>query len=124
LAIEPIPLQENSIDFATAHNFVEHIPRIIVSEETRFPFIEFMSEAHRVLKPNGLFYSKTPAYPKNEAFQDPTHINIITNETFPYYFCWHPFGGPWGRLYGFNAKFELASQRWQGVHLLTVLRKI
>jgi SAM-dependent methyltransferase len=124
LAIEPIPLPENSIDFATAYDFVEHIPRIIVSQETRFPFIEFMSEVHRVLKPNGLFYSKTPAYPKNEAFQDPTHVNIITTDTFPYYFCWHPYGGPWGRLYGFKAKFELASQRWQGFHLLTVLRKI
>ncbi len=124
LAREPIPHASNSLDFVTAQNFIEHVPRIIVSEATTFPFIDLMSDVYRVLKPQGLFYSKTPAYPRNEAFQDPTHVNIITDETFPYYFCWHPFGGPWGRLYGFDGKFELVEQRWQGPHLLSLMKKI
>lgn len=81
--MESIPRDSNSLDFVTAYNFIEHIPRIIVSEKTRFPFIELMSEIHRVLKLGGLFYSKTPA---NAAFQHPAHVNIITNEPFPIIF--------------------------------------
>jgi SAM-dependent methyltransferase len=124
LVIEPIPYASSSLDFVTAQNFIEHVPRVLVNDVTKFPFIALMAEIYRVLKPQGLFYSKTPAYPRNEAFQDPTHVNIITNETFPFYFCWHPFGGPWARLYGFEGKFELVTQRWQGPHLLSLLKKI
>ena len=125
LSIDPIPLEANSLDFVIAQNFIEHVPRILsTSSGTRFPFIDLMADIHRILKINGLFFSKTPAYPRLEAFQDPTHVNIITNDTFPYYFCWHPFGGPWGKLYGFHGRFELVQQRWQGSHLLTLMRKI
>lgn len=125
LSIDPIPFGANSLDFVIAQNFIEHVPRILSTPSgTRFPFVDLMTEIHRVLKPKGLFFSKTPAYPRPEAFQDPTHVNIITNDTFPFYFCWHPFGGPWGRLYGFHGRFDLVQQRWQGPHLLTLLRKI
>lgn len=125
LSTDPIPFESNILDFVIAQNFVEHVPRILpASSGTRFPFVELMTEIYRVLKPDGLFFSKTPAYPRLEAFQDPTHVNIITNDTFPYYFCWHPFGGPWGRLYGFTGRFDLVQQRWQGPHLLTLLRKL
>jgi len=125
LSIDPIPFGANSLDFVIAQNFIEHVPRILSTPSgTRFPFVDLMTEIHRVLKPKGLFFSKTPAYPRLEAFQDPTHVNIITNDTFPFYFCWHPFGGPWGRLYGFHGRFDLVQQRWQGPHLLTLLRKI
>jgi hypothetical protein len=58
-----------------------------------------MSEIHRVLKPNGMFYAVTPVYPSNEAFQDPTHVNFITDRTHEY-FC-----GDEG-LYGFKGNFE------------------
>lgn len=125
LSVEPIPFESESLDFVIAQNFIEHVPRILSrNSETHFPFIDLMSEIHRVLKDGGLFFSKTPAYPRLAAFQDPTHVNIITSDTFPYYFCWHPSGGPWGRLYGFNGRFELVQQRWQGPHLLTLMRKI
>lgn len=45
-----------------------------------------MNEVHRVLKPNGIFLHQTPAYPSTVAFRDPTHVNIITEETIPHYF--------------------------------------
>lgn len=124
LALDPIPKASESMDFITAYEFIEHVPRLIASDTTRFPFVELMSEVHRVLKPGGFFFSKTPSYPSNEVFQDPTHVNFITNNTFPYYFCWHPYGGPWGRIYGFNGRFSLVQQRRQGIYLLTSLQKI
>jgi SAM-dependent methyltransferase len=116
--------ETESMDFITAYEFIEHVPRLIASNTTRFPFVELMSEIHRVLKPGGFFFSKTPSYPSNEVFQDPTHVNFITNNTFPYYFCWHPYGGPWGRIYGFNGKFALVQQRREGIYLFKLLQKI
>jgi SAM-dependent methyltransferase len=124
LALEPIPKASESIDFVTAYEFIEHMPRVLGSNETRFPFVELMSEIHRVLKSGGLFFAKTPVYPSEEVFQDPTHVNMISSNTFPYYFCWHPYGGPWGKIYGFKGKFALLTQRRQGAYLYSLLRKV
>lgn len=114
LATEPIPSESNSFDFCTAFDVIEHIPRILACDGgtcTRFPFIELMNEIHRVLKPGGLFLHQTPAFPCKQAFQDPTHVNIITEDTFPYYFC-EPnlYAGKIG--YGFTGSFELVHQSW------------
>ena len=51
----------------------------------------------------------TPAFPSKEVFQDPTHVNIITEDTLPLYFC-EPCN--WAKGYGFNGSFELIEQRW------------
>jgi len=57
LFIEPIPFKDDVFDFATAHDFIEHIPRIaLLNGRTNLPFIELMNEVHRVLKPGGLFF--------------------------------------------------------------------
>jgi SAM-dependent methyltransferase len=125
LSFDPIPCADCSLDFVTAHDFIEHVPRVIATHSgSRFPFIELMSKVHRVLKPGGFFYSRAPAYPHNEVFQDPTHVNIITSNTFPYYFCWHGLGGPWARIYGSRGRLDLVQQRWSGPRLLTVMRKM
>ena len=87
LITAPIPLESNSVDIVSARNFIEHVPRVAVRETTTFPFINLMNEIYRVLRPNGILYSRTPAFPMQEAFQDPTHVNIITERTFPSYFC-------------------------------------
>jgi SAM-dependent methyltransferase len=100
---EPIPFQSNFFDSVSAYDFLEHIPRVVVTDtRTRFPFIEVMNEIWRVLKPNGTFYASTPAYPHSAAFQDPTHVNILTRQTHDY------FTRPWltGRMYGFHGDFE------------------
>ena len=62
-----------------------------------------LKEAHRVLKPGGTFYAITPYYPRDEAFVDPTHVNIITNKTHTY------FTSPQhsARMYGFTGSFEI-----------------
>lgn len=120
LAIQGIPFPDGFFDFVTAHDFIEHIPRVVYLPERRNSFIEIMNEIWRVLKIGGGFLSFTPAYPQPAAFTDPTHVNIITEQTFPLYF---DDQNRWARPYGFTGAFKIISQEWKGVHLVTVLEK-
>ena len=77
--MEPIPFGDNTFNFCTAFDFIEHIPRIPYPEsKKRLAFFELMNEIYRVLKPGEMLLHFTPAYPSKEAFQDPTYVNIIT----------------------------------------------
>jgi SAM-dependent methyltransferase len=110
LVIQPIPFEDSSIDFVTAYDFLEHVPRLTYVNGIRIhPFIELMNEIHRVLKPGGVFLAHTPAYPKQEAFQDPTHVNIISENTIQY-FAGHSIEVC--RSYGFRGEFEIIKQEW------------
>ncbi len=120
LVIEPIPFPDDSFDYVTAHDFLEHVPRLIYLPQRRNAFVEVMNEIHRVLKPGGVFMSFTPAFPHGPAFRDPTHVNIITEETFPLYF---DDKVRWASMYGFRGSFQSLSQEWRGVHLRSLLRK-
>lgn len=120
LVIENIPFPDNFFDFVTAHDFIEHIPRLIYAPQRRQPFIEIMNEIWRVLKPSGKFYSSTPAFPHAAAFWDPTHVNFITEHTFPFYF---DDVNMWAKMYGFKGAFKMESQVWQGPHLISILEK-
>jgi SAM-dependent methyltransferase len=138
LAVGPIPFQNDCFEALTAFDFIEHIPRVIYTPVQRFPFVELMNEIYRVLKPNGKFLSFTPAFPSPSAFVDPTHVNIITEDTFSNYFSGDY---PKANLYGFKGKFKLVMNQWHDwaswpiaavstvpnpgkTHLLTVLEKI
>lgn len=121
LVVEPIPWEDNSFEYVTAHDFLEHIPRLIYVPQRRNAFIEVMNEVWRVLKEGGLFLSFTPAYPHAAAFRDPTHINFITEDTFPMYFDWQ---NRWAKIYGFRGAFRIELQEWRGPHLLTVMKKM
>lgn len=104
LVQEPIPFKDNYFDSISAYDFLEHIPRVtIINGKTKFPFIELMNEIWRVLKHDGKFYASTPAYPHPAAFQDPTHVNIITRETHQYFVG----KDPTSRMYGFNGGFSI-----------------
>ena len=114
LSIDPIPFEDNTFQYCTAFDFLEHIPKISwPNGKAKNSFFEVMNEIYRVLKPGGLFMHSTPAFPSKEAFQDPTHVNIITEDTIPDYFC-RP--NNWGRGYGigFEGDFELIDQKWVG----------
>jgi SAM-dependent methyltransferase len=125
LVVDAIPYDDEYFNFVTAHDFIEHIPRVIYNPRRRQPFIELMSEIYRVLTIDGLFLSLTPAHPHAAAFVDPTHVNIITEGTFPLYFGDALPDSPWAApMYGFKGAFAVVKQEWQGVHLLTILRKI
>ena len=122
LSIEPIPWSSSSFDFLTAFDFIEHIPRHAVIEgRSIYPFICLMSEIFRVLNPGGLFLHSTPAYPSKVAFQDPTHLNIITEDTFPTYFCL-PCLYAKELGYGFSGSFDLVKQAWIGQSIVCLIR--
>lgn len=106
LSVEAIPYPDDHFDSVSAYDFIEHVPRVLPTADgrgTRFPFIELMNEVWRVLAPDGLFYALTPAYPHPAAFQDPTHVNIITVNTHTY------FTRPQtaARMYGFVGDFDV-----------------
>lgn len=122
LNVENIPFDDEFFEYLTAFDFIEHIPRILYAPNRRFPFVELMNEIHRVLKPGGLFFSFTPAFPKAPAWRDPTHVNIITEETFPMYFC---TPSCLAKIYGFEGSFQMVNQYWHEnqIHLVSILRK-
>lgn len=102
--LENLPYQDSYFDSISAYDFIEHIPRFaIINGHTTFPFINFMNEVYRVLKPGGVFYAVTPFFPRMEAFTDPTHINFITKKTHTYF----TLPNLSGSIYGFNGKFEI-----------------
>jgi SAM-dependent methyltransferase len=121
LVIEAIPFDSDMFEFVTACDFLEHIPRLVYAPHRRNAFIELMNEVYRVLKMDGTFLSLTPAFPHGPAFRDPTHINFITEETFPLYF---DDVNRWASAYGFNGAFKLVHQEWRGPHLLTTMQKV
>ena len=121
LAIEPIPYANEYFDYVTAYDFLEHIPRLLYVPQRRYPFVELMSEIYRVLKVGGKFLSSTPAFPHSAAFQDPTHVNIITPDTFYEYFDDQK---TWAKMYGFKGAFHIANMRYHGPHLIAELEKV
>lgn len=111
LTLQPVPYPDGHFDAVSAFDFFEHVPRVLPTADglgTRFPFIELMNEVWRVLKPGGRLYALTPCYPAQEAFQDPTHVNIITARTHLYFTGREPMG----RMYGFRGHFDLLRADW------------
>ena len=119
LVANPIPVGDDSVDYVTAFDFIEHVPRFLYRDGSVFPFVALMNEIYRILRWNGLFLALTPAYPEAIAFRDPTHVNIITDETFPLYFCQPK---TLARMYGFRGSFLMEHQSWKEGKLLTILR--
>jgi len=121
LVLESMPYENESFEYLTAYDFIEHVPRVIYAPARRNSFVELMNEVYRVLKPGGLFLSSTPAYPHPWAFIDPTHVNYITDATFSTYF---DDVNRWASIYGFNGAFRIAHQEMRGAHLWAILQKV
>ena len=123
LNTQAIPFPDGFFDYVSAFDFIEHVPRILYMPERRFPFVELMNEIYRTLKIGGYFYSFTPAFPKAPAWRDPTHVNIITDETFTKYF---DNVERLAKMYGFKGAFSIVDQHWHtdDIHLISILQKI
>lgn len=109
LVLHGIPYPDGHFDSVSAYDFLEHVPRVLPTADgqaTRFPFVELMNEIWRVLRDGGLFYGYTPAYPHGSAFQDPTHVNILTDDSHIYFTRPH-FKA---RMYGFVGDFGVLRQ--------------
>ena len=105
-----IPLPNESVESVSGFDFIEHLHRGSQLESNFF--IKFMNEAARVLRNGGVLILVTPAFPSPSAFQDPTHVNFITEQTVHYFVGQNP--GATNNRYGYTGKFELISQQWVG----------
>ena len=127
LALHNIPFPSGFFNYVTAYDFLEHIPRYIYIPDflglpkLKYPFVQLMNEIYRVLKDDGIFYSSTPCIPYGAAFQDPTHVNYITPDTFGEYF---DDKKTWAKHYGFKGAFKIVSMEIQPPHLVAVLQKV
>jgi len=106
-----LPFEDSSIDSFSAFDVLEHIPRWERDgNNINFPFIDLMNEIYRTLKPGGFLIAVTPAFPSSAAFQDPTHVNIISIDTADY-FCGDKAGAR-TLGYGFNGYFNKIQNNW------------
>ena len=123
LGYEDIPFPDEHFNFITAFDLIEHIPRFNnINKEINSPFIHLMNEIWRVLKEDGIFLSHTPIYPFPEAFQDPTHNNIITSNTFRQYFSNEKH--PVAESYGICSDFKILEEYMKYRHQVMLLKKI
>ena len=75
----PWPLPDNSVSFATCSHVMEHI------NPAQFGFIDFMNEIWRVMKPGAELATAYPYAGSPGFWQDPTHVNGITEVTWAYF---------------------------------------
>lgn len=104
-----LPVQDGFFTSISAYDFIEHLNR---SDGYPNSFITFLNEASRVLSPGGILLCVTPAFPSPLSFQDPTHVNIITEGTVQYFL--NLKGSDQDLDYGITCEFELVQQFWAG----------
>ncbi|MCK5537831.1 MAG: methyltransferase domain-containing protein [Bacteroidales bacterium] len=120
LSLGQLPFENEKCDFITAFDVLEHIQRVVlVDGKTIFPFISLMNEIFRILKPGGIFFSMQPVYPSKSVFQDPTHVNIMSEDTMDFYFC----SKAWARIYGYEGSFVMIKDGWIGDKYFCFMKK-
>ena len=107
-----LPFESNTFNSISSFDVLEHIPRWERSKNgtIEFPFVNLMSEVFRVLAPGGFFLAITPAYPSPASFQDPTHVNFVSQGTLAYFT--NPTSHAKELGYGFNGSFEVVYESW------------
>jgi predicted SAM-dependent methyltransferase len=86
--VHPWPLDDECVEQAVAWHIIEHIPPVAIMPSemgTWFPFIEFMNECWRVLKPGAEIDIECPHGASDGYRHDPTHCNQVTEVTWEYF---------------------------------------
>lgn len=79
LESQPWKLPNDCVSLAVASHVLEHI------NPAKFGFINFMDEVWRILKPGAHFMIVVPYAGSQGYWQDPTHVNPITEVTLAYF---------------------------------------
>lgn len=129
LNVSPIPFDDGVFCRVFAHDFLEHVPRLLyVDGIRRQPFVAILNEVWRVLKPGGIFESCTPMVTHLQTWSgDPTHVNPISENTFNYITA-QPgvnFEYELMKRYGFVGCFRLLHKSWRhGSHLYVEMEAV
>lgn len=89
-------LAEGSIDLIHANNVLEHVPDLA----------SLMGNCLRLLKEGGMFEIEVPYERASSAWQDPTHVRAMNENSWIYYTDWFWYLG-W-----FEHRFEMAHSCW------------
>lgn len=71
----PYPFEDGQIEEIHCSHTIEHLQELM----------PFMNECHRILKQGGIMSVVAPYYTSVRCWQDPTHIQPISEHTFLYY---------------------------------------
>jgi SAM-dependent methyltransferase len=75
-----LPIADSSVDHLFAVHVLEHIRELVV----------LMNEIHRVLKRSGVLHVLAAKWQHPNAVGDPTHVRLLTIDTFKYFCLPHP----------------------------------
>ncbi len=114
-----VRLEANDVDIIYANNVLEHVPDLPT----------LMGNALTLLRPGGEFHIEVPYEKAPSAWQDPTHVRALNENSWLYYTDWFWYLG-W-----FDYRFEVADSNWldaalkpcaqtQAAFMKVVLRKI
>lgn len=108
----PYPLPDNSVLIAKSSHVLEHIPKTQVvmqgkKMKTIYPFILFMNEMWRIMKPDGQFAIAVPHGASAGFMQDPTHASQYNETTWAYFDPLAYNGALWGFYKGFVKPWKI-----------------
>jgi SAM-dependent methyltransferase len=110
----PWPLADSSVDLILAAHVMEHIP-------AGQPRIDVMNEAHRVLKPDGLFCIIVPLLCNENigltfftAIADPTHVSFWVMSSFAYFDGTMKANAEYGIKQWKTSSFDTERFTWEG----------
>jgi hypothetical protein len=91
-----VRLEEGGVDVIYANNVLEHVPDLP----------KLMTNALALLKPEGEFIIEVPYEKAPTAWQDPTHVRALNENSWVYYTDWFWYLG-W-----FEHRFEMKASQW------------
>ena len=92
----PLQLEKGSVETIHANNVLEHVPNLVM----------LMSNALALLKEGGTFDIEVPYEKSLTAWQDPTHLRALNENSWIYYIDWFWYLG-W-----FEHRFDMVSLIW------------